>query len=75
MDDVYRMDKICKVYEQEFGVVRHESTWQPYNGLRIHPNPQLKRTEKDWLRSIRFLNEMDMTDMRGPKHCGLCQGE
>ena len=75
VDDVYRMDKICKVYKQEFGVVGHESTWPPYNGPRIHPNPQLKRTEKGRPKSTRFLNEMDMREMRGPKHCGLCRGE
>ena len=47
VDDIYRMDKICKVYKWEFGVMGYESTWPPYNGPRIHSNPQLKRIEKD----------------------------
>ena len=65
IDPVYSMDNICKVYEREFEAVGHHNTWLPYHGPRIHPNPELKRTMKGRSKSTRFLNEMDMFEMRG----------
>ena len=53
----------------------NRSTWPPYNGPVIRPNPQLKRNMKRQPRSTHFLNEMDMREIRGPKQCGLCRDE
>ena len=75
IDSIYSMEKVCKVYDREFQVVGNRSTWPPYNGPVIRPNPQLKRNMKGRPRSTRFLNEMDMREMRGPKRCTVCRGE
>ena len=75
VDDVYKISEICKVYKKEFGVVGNESTWRQYRGPRLCPNSALKRTIKGRPKSTRFLNEMDMREMRGPRRCSLCRGE
>ena len=49
--------------------------WSPYNDPMIHPNPQLKCNMKGQPSSTRFLNEMDMREMRGLKRCSLCRSE
>ena len=44
--DVYKMDNIYRVYEREFEIIGHHSTWPPYHGLRIDPNLELRSTMK-----------------------------
>ena len=44
--DVYKMDNIYRVYEREFEIMGHHSTWPPYHGLRIDPNLELRSTMK-----------------------------
>ena len=39
VNDIYRMDKISRVYEREFEVIGHKDTWLLYTRSRIHPNP------------------------------------
>ncbi|XP_057724710.1 uncharacterized protein LOC130940554 [Arachis stenosperma] len=59
VNDIYRIDKVCKLYEKEFEVVGHQSTWPVYNGPRIQPNSLSKRNMKGRPKSTSFLNEMD----------------
>ena len=39
VNDVYRMDKICKVYERKFEVVGHQSTWPQYHARKFSLTP------------------------------------
>ncbi|XP_057734837.1 uncharacterized protein LOC130950350 [Arachis stenosperma] len=73
--DVYRMEEIKKVYRARFKPLGNPTTWPVYQGPRHIPNPHLKRVSKGRPKIIRFLNEMDMRDMRGPRRCGLCGGQ
>ncbi|XP_027362454.1 uncharacterized protein LOC113870055 [Abrus precatorius] len=75
VDDIYKITEICKVYKKEFGVIGNENTWQKYKGPKLCPNPTLKRIIKGRPKSTRFLNEMDMCEMRRPRRCSLCRGE
>ena len=71
MKDVYKIDEVCKVYKKEFGVVGNESTWRQYIGPKLYPDPALKHTVKGQPKSTRFLNEMDMHEMRGSRRYGI----
>ncbi|RYR16542.1 hypothetical protein Ahy_B04g073588 [Arachis hypogaea] len=51
------------------------TTWLVHQGPRLVPNPHLKRVAKGHPKKTRFLNEMDIRDLRGPRHCRLCGGE
>ncbi|XP_025685424.1 uncharacterized protein [Arachis hypogaea] len=73
--EVYRMDEIRKVYRARFKPLGNPTTWPLYQGPRHIPNPHLKRVSKGRPKITRFLNEMDMRDMRGPRRCRLCGGE
>ncbi|XP_025611641.1 uncharacterized protein [Arachis hypogaea] len=73
--DVYRMEEIKKVYRARFKPLGNPATWPVYQGPRHIPNPHLKRVSKGRPKITRFLNEMDMRDMRGPRHCRLCGGQ
>ncbi|RYR20313.1 hypothetical protein Ahy_B03g065423 [Arachis hypogaea] len=73
--EVYRMDEIRKVYRARFKPLGNPATWPVYQGPRHIPNPHLKRVSKGRPKITRFLNEMGMRDMRGPRHCRLCGGE
>ncbi|XP_027348162.1 uncharacterized protein LOC113859642 [Abrus precatorius] len=73
VDDVYTINKVCKVYKKEFAVIGNENTWRRYRGPKLCPNPSLKRTGKGRPKSTRFLNQMDMHEMRRPKRCSLCR--
>ncbi|XP_015963422.1 uncharacterized protein LOC107487318 [Arachis duranensis] len=70
-----RMDEIRKVYRARFKPLGNPATWPVYQGPRHIPNPHLKRVSKGRPKITRFLNEMDMRDMRGPRRCRLCGGE
>ncbi|XP_057747614.1 uncharacterized protein LOC130966807 [Arachis stenosperma] len=73
--DVYRMEEIKKVYRARFKPLGNPATWPVYQGPRHMPNPHLKRVSKGRPKITRFLNEMDMRDMRGPRRCRLCGGQ
>ncbi|XP_027368384.1 uncharacterized protein LOC113874358 [Abrus precatorius] len=72
VNEVYTINQVCKVYKKEFGVVGNESKWHKYRGPKLCPNPALKRTLKGRPKSTRFINEMDMRQMRRAPHCSLC---
>ena len=63
------------MYEQVFEVVGHHSTWPPYHEPTIHPNLKLKSTMKERPKSTYFLNEMNIREMWGLKHCGMYGSE
>ncbi|RYR20685.1 hypothetical protein Ahy_B03g065898 [Arachis hypogaea] len=69
------MGEIQKVYKTRFRPVGNPTTWSVHEGPRLVPNPQLKRVAKSRYKKTRFLNEMDIRDLRGPRHCRLCGGE
>ncbi|XP_015939634.1 uncharacterized protein LOC107465153 [Arachis duranensis] len=69
------MEEIKKVYRARFKPLGNPATWPVYQGPRHIPNPHLKRVSKGRPKITRFLNEMDMRDMRGPRRCRLCGGQ
>ncbi|RYR28239.1 hypothetical protein Ahy_B01g052356 [Arachis hypogaea] len=73
--EVYRMDENKKVYRVWFKPLGNPTTWPMYQGPRHIPNPHLKRVSKGRPKITRFLNKMDMRDMRGPRRCRLCGGK
>ncbi|XP_072062169.1 uncharacterized protein [Arachis hypogaea] len=70
--DIYRMEEIKKVYRARFKPLGNPATWPMYQGPRHIPNPHLKQVSKGRPKITRFLNEMDMRDLRGPRRCRLC---
>ncbi|XP_025665054.1 uncharacterized protein [Arachis hypogaea] len=73
--EVYTMAEIRKVYRTRFRPLGNPTTWPVYQGPRLIPNPHLRRVAKGRPKKTRFLNEMDMRDLRGPRRCRLCGGE
>ncbi|RYQ91723.1 hypothetical protein Ahy_B09g097724 [Arachis hypogaea] len=69
------MEEIKKVYRVRFKPLGNPATWPVYQGPRHIANPHLKRVSKGRPKITRFLNEMDMRDMRGPRRCRLCGGQ
>ncbi|RYR28689.1 hypothetical protein Ahy_B01g052847 [Arachis hypogaea] len=63
------------VYITRFRPLENLTTWFVHQGPRLVPNSHLKRVTKGRPKKSCFLNEMDMHDFRGPKHCRLCKGE
>ncbi|RYR18617.1 hypothetical protein Ahy_B03g063237 [Arachis hypogaea] len=63
------------VYRARFKPLGNPTTWPVYQGPRHIPNPHLKRVSKGRTKITRFLNEMDMRDMCGPRRCRLCGGQ
>ncbi|RYR47551.1 hypothetical protein Ahy_A07g033482 [Arachis hypogaea] len=45
------------------------------SGPRMIPNPNLRRVCKGRPKITRFLNEMDIREMRSPRRCRLCGAE
>ncbi|XP_027337074.1 uncharacterized protein LOC113850717 [Abrus precatorius] len=75
VEDVYKINELCKVYKKEFGVIGNESMWRIYRGLKLIPNPNLKRIIRGRPKSTLFLNEMDRREMRRTQCCTLCRSE
>ncbi|RYR58634.1 hypothetical protein Ahy_A05g024494 [Arachis hypogaea] len=73
--EVYTMAEIRKVYRTRFRPLENPTTWPVYQGSRLVPNPHLRRVAKGRPKKIRLWNEMDVRDLRGPRHCRLCGGE
>ncbi|XP_015953801.1 uncharacterized protein LOC107478168 [Arachis duranensis] len=73
--EVYRMEEIRKVYRTRFRLLENLTTWPMHQEPRLIPNSHLKRVTKGCPKKTRFLNEMDMCDMHGPRRCRLCGGE
>ncbi|RYR78164.1 hypothetical protein Ahy_A01g002899 [Arachis hypogaea] len=69
------MGEIRKVYRTQFRPLGNPTTWYVYQGPRLVPYPHLKRVAKCRPKKTRFLNEMDVCDLRGPTRCRLCGGE
>ncbi|RYQ92446.1 hypothetical protein Ahy_B09g098676 [Arachis hypogaea] len=67
-----RMNEIKKVYRAQFKPLGNPATWPVYLGPRHIPNPRVSKRRPE---ITRFLNEMDMHDMRGPRRCRLCAGK
>ncbi|XP_057720335.1 uncharacterized protein LOC130934823 [Arachis stenosperma] len=70
--DMYKMTEVRKVYRFEFTPLGDRDTWPAYEGPTLVANPALRRTSKGRPKLIRYLNEMDSRDMRGPRICRLC---
>ncbi|RYR61903.1 hypothetical protein Ahy_A04g019150 [Arachis hypogaea] len=58
-----------------FKPLENPATWPVYQGPRHIPNMYLKRVSKGSPKITHFLNQMDMRDMCGPRHCRLCGDE
>ncbi|XP_015933131.1 uncharacterized protein LOC107459413 [Arachis duranensis] len=70
--DVYKMTEVRKVYRFEFTPLGDPETWPAYKGPTLVANPALKRTSKGRPKLTRYLNEMDLRNMHGPRICRLC---
>ncbi|XP_052111630.1 uncharacterized protein LOC127743007 [Arachis duranensis] len=70
VNEVYRMDEIRKVYRARFRPLKNSTTWSVVERPRMIPNPNLRRVCKDRPKITRFLNEMDMREMRAPSGAG-----
>ncbi|RYR50355.1 hypothetical protein Ahy_A07g036947 [Arachis hypogaea] len=73
--EIYTIGEIQKVYKTQFRPLENPTIWPLHQGPRVVPNPHLKRVAKGRPKKIRFLNEMDIRDLRGPRRCRLCSGE
>ncbi|XP_029145239.1 uncharacterized protein [Arachis hypogaea] len=73
--EVYTMGEIRKVYKTRFRPLGNPTTWPVHQGPRLVPNPHLKRVAKGRPKKTRFLNEMDIHDLRSPRRCRLYGGE
>ena len=69
------IDEVSKMHKYEFGVVGSKSMRHSYISPKLYPDLTLKRTVKGRPKSTRFLNEMDMREMRGSRCCGLYRDE
>ncbi|RYQ99285.1 hypothetical protein Ahy_B07g087193 [Arachis hypogaea] len=68
----FQMDQVRRAYRARFRPLENPTTWPAYNGPRFVPNPYLRRVTKGRPRMIRFLNEMDMRMLHGPRRCRQC---
>ncbi|RYR25683.1 hypothetical protein Ahy_B02g059627 [Arachis hypogaea] len=66
------MEEIKKVYRARFKPLENPATWSDQGKI---PNPHLRRVSKRSPKITRFLNKMDIRDMRGPRHCRLYRGQ
>lgn len=57
----------------DFVQIEGEDNWPTYNGLKIIPNPELRRQEKGRLMTSRIRLDMDITDETMQKRCGICR--
>ncbi|XP_072058200.1 uncharacterized protein [Arachis hypogaea] len=73
--DVYKMDRVWRVYQAWFRPLGNPTTWPAYNGPQFMPNPFLRRMTKGHPRMTRYLNEMDTRMLRRPRRCSLCGAE
>ncbi|RYR42420.1 hypothetical protein Ahy_A08g038897 [Arachis hypogaea] len=53
---------------------KNPTTWLVHQGPRLVPNSYLKRVAKGRPKKTRFLNEMDIHDLRGSRRCRRCGG-
>ncbi|RYR33103.1 hypothetical protein Ahy_A10g047676 [Arachis hypogaea] len=73
--EVYKMDRVRRVYRARFRPLGNPTTWPVYSGPRFVPNPNLRRVTKGRLRMTRLLNEMDTRILRAPRRCRQCGAE
>nr|KYP39555.1 hypothetical protein KK1_039116 [Cajanus cajan] len=59
---IYTLQQVAKVYEGQFGELRHEVYWFTYTGPTMWPNPELKRTSKGRPKSSRIGTKMDIRE-------------
>ncbi|RYR28615.1 hypothetical protein Ahy_B01g052760 [Arachis hypogaea] len=69
------MDEIRKIYQHEFVPVGHPSKWSADTEPQLISNSALRRGGKGRPKSTRYLNEMDIRQMRGPRQCNFCREE
>nr|KYP38952.1 hypothetical protein KK1_039761 [Cajanus cajan] len=70
---IYTLQQVAKVYEGQFGELRHEDYWPTYTGPTLWPNPELKRTSKGPPKSTRIRTEMNIKEQHSHvKNCSYC---
>ncbi|RYR27764.1 hypothetical protein Ahy_B01g051812 [Arachis hypogaea] len=69
---VIEVRKVCRA---RFRPLENPTTWSVVEGPRMIPNPSLRRVWKGRPKITRFLNEMDIREMRAPRRCRLCGAE
>ncbi|PPD81032.1 hypothetical protein GOBAR_DD22032 [Gossypium barbadense] len=74
IDDVYTLECMLRVWENEFPVLPDLSTWEvPPTTFELVPDKRLRRNPKSRPQSSRIYNEMDIREKFDGKNCGLCR--
>ncbi|KAL1061019.1 hypothetical protein V6Z11_1Z051200 [Gossypium hirsutum] len=73
-DDVYTLERILHVWENEFPILPDLSTWEvPPMNFELVLDKGLRRNPKGCLQSSRIHNEMDIKEKSDGKRCELCR--
>ncbi|XP_017634598.1 uncharacterized protein LOC108476779 [Gossypium arboreum] len=73
-DDVYTLERILRVWENEFPILPDLSIWEvPPTNFELVPDKGLRRNPKGRLQSSRIHNEMDIREKFDGKRCELCR--
>ncbi|PPS13117.1 hypothetical protein GOBAR_AA07543 [Gossypium barbadense] len=74
IDEVYTLERMLRVCENEFLVLPDLSTWEvPPMTFELVPDKGLRRNPKGRLQSSRIHNEMDIREKSDGKLCGVCR--
>ncbi|RYR28955.1 hypothetical protein Ahy_B01g053187 [Arachis hypogaea] len=73
--DVYKMDKVRRIYRARFRPLENPITWSAYHGPRFVSNLFLRQVSKGRPKMTHFLNEMDTRMLRGSWRCKQCGAE
>ncbi|PPD87999.1 hypothetical protein GOBAR_DD15064 [Gossypium barbadense] len=74
VDDVYMLERILRVWENEFPILPDLSTWEvPPTTFELLPDRGLRRNPRGRPQLSRIRNEMDIREKSDGKRCGLCR--
>ncbi|PPD72697.1 hypothetical protein GOBAR_DD30399 [Gossypium barbadense] len=74
VDDVYKLERTLRVWENEFLVLPDLSTWEaPSTTFELILDKRLRRNPSGRPQSSRIRNEMDIRKKSDGKRCGLCR--
>ncbi|XP_016694547.1 uncharacterized protein [Gossypium hirsutum] len=74
VDDVYTLELMLHVWENEFPVLSDLSTWEvPPTTFKLVPDKGLCRNPEGRPQSSRICNEIDIREKSDGKRCGLCR--
>ncbi|XP_017637631.1 uncharacterized protein LOC108479494 [Gossypium arboreum] len=72
VDDVYTLERMLRVWENEFPVLPDLSTWEVLpSTFELVPDRGLRRSPRGRPQSFKIHNEMDIREKSDGKRCGL----